>query len=71
MKESEDGAALVLRCVNLLDKPVAGAWWLPMLIREASLARLDETPLTPLTASGDRVAFQAPPRGVVTILVRF
>ena len=71
MKESEDGSALVLRCTNLLDAPVAGSWQLPMQVGEAWLTRLDETPLTKLTAAGDRIAFQAPPRGVVTILVRF
>jgi len=75
-KESEDGEWLVLRCVNLLDREVAGSWRLEMgsgggrSPREAKLARLDETPLTPLQLLGDRVPFLAPRRGVVTILLR-
>ena len=70
IKESEDGQWTVLRCVNLLQEDVAASWQLGGMIREARLARLDETPLTPLDVMGDRVRFVAPPRGVVTILVR-
>lgn len=69
-KESEDGDSLVLRCVNLLDEECAGSWLLGRAPREASLARLDETPLAPLAVRNDVVPFQAPPRGVVTILIR-
>jgi alpha-mannosidase len=69
IKESEDGGWLVLRCVNLLERPVAGSWALPSL-REAFLARLDETPLAPLEVHDDRVEFLAPPRGIVSILAR-
>ena len=69
-KESEDGQWLVLRCVNLLDRDVAGSWQLGGMIREARAARLDETPGGPIQAVGDRVRFNAPARGVVTILVR-
>jgi len=69
-KESEDGEWTVLRCVNLLEREVAGSWQLGGMVREARLARLDETALTPLEAVGDRVRFLAPVRGVVTILVR-
>ena len=71
IKESEDGEWLVLRCTNLLEAPVAGAWRCGRRVAEAKLARLDETPVTPLSATGDAIAFQAPPRGVVTVLVRF
>ena len=70
IKESEDGASLVLRCVNLFEREVAGAWRVGRRLSEAHLARLDETPLSPLVADNDRVAFMAPPRGIVTILVR-
>ena len=69
-KESEDGKWTVLRCTNLLEHEVAGSWQLGGMVREARMARLDETALTPLEAVGDRVRFLAPPRGVVTILVR-
>ncbi|HET9453001.1 MAG TPA: hypothetical protein VFO66_01855 [Gemmatimonadaceae bacterium] len=69
-RESEDGQWLVLRCVNLLDREVAGSWQLGGMIREARAARLDETPGDPIQTVGDRVRFSAPAHGVVTILVR-
>lgn len=70
MKESEDGASLLLRCVNLLDESVSGAWRLPFAISDASLARLDETPIAPADFDGSAVMFVAGPRAIVTILVR-
>jgi mannosylglycerate hydrolase len=70
IKESEDGRFLVLRCVNLLEQEIAGTWRLDRSIREAHLARLDETALSPLVADGDQVRFLAPARGVVTLLLR-
>jgi mannosylglycerate hydrolase len=70
IKESEDGAWTVLRCTNLLDVPVHGAWRLNRPIREAAVARLDETPGDPLAPRDDMVAFVAAPRATVTILVR-
>ena len=70
VKESEDGEWLVLRCVNLLDHPVRGAWVLAGL-GEAMRARLDETPLDPLAVTSDgRIEFVAPARAAVTILAR-
>ena len=69
-KESEDGEWLVLRCVNLLDEARAGAWRVGGPIREAHVARLDETPVSPAKVTGDRINFDAPPRAVVTLLVR-
>ena len=69
-KESEDGEWLVLRCLNLLHEETAGTWRLGRALKEARLARLDETPLTPLVARGDAIPFSVPPRGVVTILVK-
>jgi alpha-mannosidase len=69
-KESEDGAWLVLRCVNLVDEERAGSWELGFDVSEARIARLDETPLSPLHASARTIPFLAPPRGVVTLLVR-
>jgi alpha-mannosidase len=70
VKESEDGAYLLLRCVNLLDRSVSGGWKLGRPPREARLARLDETPGAFLVVHGDTVPFAAEPLGVVTILVR-
>jgi mannosylglycerate hydrolase len=69
MKESDDGDWLVLRCVNQLDHQVHGRWKISLL-REARLARLDETALESLTVQEDGVDFLAPPRGIVTLLVR-
>jgi alpha-mannosidase len=69
-KESEDGAWMVLRCVNLLDQETTGSWRLGRQVREAKFARLDETPLSPIPVRGDVVPFTAPRRGIVTILVR-
>jgi alpha-mannosidase len=70
VKESEDGAWTVLRCVNLLDEPVDGSWQLGGMVRGARLARLDETPGDTLDTMGDRVRFRAAPRAAVTVLVR-
>jgi alpha-mannosidase len=71
-KPSEDGGATVLRCINLTGRAVHGAWRLGLPVREALRARLDETPVAgpPLRVRHDVVEFEAPPRGVVTILVR-
>ncbi len=69
VKESEDGEWTVLRCVNRFDRAVGGRWILTG-IREARMSRLDETPGDALPVAGDRVEFEAPPRGVVTVLVR-
>ena len=70
LKDSEDGEWIVLRCVNLHTEHRDGRWRIGFPIAEARLARLDETPLAALAAAGSEVAFTAPPRGTVTILVR-
>jgi hypothetical protein len=69
IKESDDGAWVVLRCVNLLEEPVSGAWRVPG-VREAWVARLDETPLGSREVRSGVIAFEAQPRAVVTMLVR-
>ena len=69
IKESEDGEWTVLRCMNLFGHPVAGCWRAPVL-REAMVARLDETPMEGIPVLEGRVEFVAPSRSVVTILVR-
>jgi alpha-mannosidase len=70
-KLSEDGAALVLRCVNLTAESVSGSWTLPFEIERVHRCRLDETPVRELTISdeSDRIAFDAGPREVVTLLI--
>jgi len=70
IKESEDGRWLVLRCVNLTDEHVAGAWRLPFTVDEARLSRLDETVGGAASADGQDVTFSAGPRAIATILVR-
>jgi alpha-mannosidase len=70
MKESEDGEWLVLRCVSRRDIESGGTWRLPFDVREAQLARLDETPVTPIEPEGKEVAFTAAARAITTILVR-
>lgn len=69
-KESEDGAWMVLRCVNLLDEEVHGAWRLPFAVTEARLARLDETTIGSIQPDGPVARFAAKGREVVTMLVR-
>ena len=69
-KESEDGEWVVLRCANLLGRPVRGRWRFGVDITRAQLARLDETPLAELVIQDGAVEFDAPPNGVVTILAR-
>jgi alpha-mannosidase len=70
IKQSEDGQWLVLRCVNLTEETVRGRWRLPFAPTDASFARLDETPTEKLQTQASDVEFPAPPRAVLTILVR-
>jgi alpha-mannosidase len=70
VKESEDGQWLVLRCVNRLDDETSGTWRLPFEVREAHVARLDETLVTRLELKGAGVEFAAAPRAITTIVVR-
>ena len=70
MKPAEDGEAVVVRCVNLLDASVDGSWTFGFPLRGAHRARLDETIIEALATVEGTVPFTAPPRAVVTILVR-
>jgi len=67
-KVSEDGRALVLRCLNLLDRAVEGAWTVDGA-SSAWLSRLDEAEVAVLPVREGRIDFIAPPRAVVTIRV--
>jgi alpha-mannosidase len=69
-KESEDGEWLVLRCVNVSDEQVQGGWRVPFTLKEAKVARLDETVVSDLAVRWREVVFVAGPRAVVTVLVR-
>lgn len=70
LKESEAGDWTVARCVNVTDDPRQGRWRFGFEVSEAWLGRLDETPVTELPVTGSSVTFDAPARGIVTILVR-
>jgi hypothetical protein len=70
LKLGADAAWTVARCVNVTDLPARGTWRFGRPVREAVLARLDETPGEPALIDGSAVRFVAPPRAVVTILVR-
>ena len=69
-KPAERDGWITLRAVNLLDTAATGRWRFGRAPREAVLARLDETPLAPLPVLDDGIAFEAGPRGTVTVLVR-
>src|SRR6185312_15382012 len=69
-KPSQDGEWTVLRCVNLCEQGVAGAWRCGFPVQQAMRARMDETPLSTASVVAARVPFQAAPREIVTLLVR-
>ena len=69
MKPPEEGRGVVLRCCNPAGSAVRASWRVPWTVRRASLCRLDETVVAAAAASG-LLVFDAPPRGVVTMLVR-
>ena len=70
IKTSEDGQWLVLRCVNLTEREVAGRWVLGAPVHEARASRLDETPGELVGIQDNFVAFTGSPRAIVTLLVR-
>jgi len=69
-KESEDGEWIVLRCVNISESPQRGRWTLGRPLREARRSALDERVGPSMTIAGSSVEFEAPSRGVVTLIVR-
>ena len=62
---------VVLRCVNRREAEIRGRWRSSRRIAEAALARLDETRLAQIVPDESGVAFVAPPRSLVTLLVRW
>jgi hypothetical protein len=62
---------VVLRCVNRRDAQVRGRWRSSRRIAEAATARLDETRTAPLVPDEAGIEFVAPPRAIVTLLVRW
>lgn len=69
LKESDDGASVVARCVNVTGKVVHGAWVLPHVVATAHEARLDETPIGALAPDGTRIPVVVPPYGIHTVLI--
>jgi alpha-mannosidase len=69
-KPSDEGAWLVLRCVNLTNEDREGLWRLAAPVHEAQLARLDETALESIPLRNGEIPFRAGPFGIVTVLVR-
>ena len=69
-KPAEQPGWTVVRCLNVLDVAVDGAWRFERPVTHAVRARLDETLGDPLQPRADAVQFTAAPREVVTILVR-
>lgn len=70
LKPAEASDAIVARCINLTDQPVAGSWRFGRSVLSAHDARLDETPLDTTEFRDDTVSFVAGPRAVVTTMVR-
>ena len=62
---------VVLRCVNRRDVTTVGEWRTGRAIAEARLARLDETSVASLEPRRHAVGFAAPPRAIVTVLLRW
>jgi alpha-mannosidase len=70
LKPAETGSGMVLRCYNSRMAPVAGRWRFQGGVESADLLRADETVVERMALAGsDTVAFVAPSRGMVTILV--
>ncbi len=67
------GRGVVVRCYNVLDRPVEGRWSSHRTIAIAKLVRADETELASLAIGpgGREVAFRAGPRAIVSILLEF
>ena len=71
IKPPETGEGIVLRCFNCTDQPVTGRWIVEAPIESAIAVRADETPIERLaTTNPHEVAFVAPPRRMVTTLIK-
>ena len=69
LKESDDGASIVARCLNVTGAAVHGAWVLPHAVATAHEARLDETPIAALELNRTHIPIVVPPHGIHTVLV--
>ncbi len=69
-KPTVDGGGIVLRCVNLADRPIHARWRVGVPVSRARLARLDETPIADLGSEGGDIPFAAAARSVTTVIAR-
>jgi hypothetical protein len=69
-KPSEEGDWIVLRCVNVTDRAVRGAWTTGAPIREARESRLDESVGPAIVLREGGVPIEVAPLATVTVLVR-
>jgi 2-O-(6-phospho-alpha-D-mannosyl)-D-glycerate hydrolase len=71
LKPREDGTGVVVRCVNVTNRPRSGVLRWPSAVTRAFRARLDETLLDELPSGRDRrtMRFVARAREVVTLVV--
>jgi hypothetical protein len=69
-KPTVDGGGIVLRCVNLADRPIRARWRVGVQVSRAWLARLDETPIADLGIEGGDIPFDAGARSVTTVIAR-
>ena len=70
VKEADDGASIVIRCVNLLDDATTGTLRPGWAFSSVTSARLDETPGDALPISDGAIPLTVPARGIMTLLVR-
>lgn len=68
-KPAEDGAGVVLRCVNVRESAQRMGWRLPVGGGDAWLCRLDETLIRPVTADEGVIRLEAGPREIVSVKV--
>jgi hypothetical protein len=71
IKPAETGAGIVLRAVNLSDRPTKGGWRFGTVIRRADRVRADESPVGPVMLAPDcrSLTFEAEPGELVSIRV--
>ncbi len=69
-KAADDGRGLVLRFWNVLDAPCRGSLRLPDGLTCAERCDALERPLGPLPVAAGRARFEAPGRGLVTVVLR-
>ncbi len=71
-KEAEDGRGVILRFSNTCERPLEARVRFRRPVASAALARLDETPQSPLDIEGGTaIVLSAKPSGIVTVRLTF